>query len=62
MAMPKTAYRPLIHPKLKTTVPRTAIRDAVSRITNLRKSNPAAYQKLIERHADTVVRIAPQHS
>jgi hypothetical protein len=57
--MPKTAYRPLINPKLRTSVPRKAIRDAVRKLAMLRKTNPAEYRALLEKHANTTIRIVP---
>ena len=57
--MPKTAYRPLIEPKLRTSVPRKAMREAVQRLVTLRKTNPTAYRALIEQHKGTVIRIVP---
>lgn len=58
-AMPKTAYRPLIEPKLRTSVPRKVMREAVQKIAALRKTNPAAYRTLIGKHAETTIRIVP---
>jgi bifunctional N-acetylglucosamine-1-phosphate-uridyltransferase/glucosamine-1-phosphate-acetyltransferase GlmU-like protein len=55
--MPKTAYRPLIEPKLRTSVPRKAMREAVQKITTLRKTNPTAYRAMVEKHKGTVIRI-----
>ena len=57
--MPKTAYRPLIEPKLRTSVPRKVMREAVQKIATLRKTNPAAYRALIDKHAKTTIRIVP---
>jgi hypothetical protein len=57
--MPKTAYRPLINPKLPTSVPRKAMREAVRKLAMLRKTNPSAYRALIEKHANTTIRIMP---
>lgn len=57
--MSKTAYRPLIEPKLRTSVPRKAMREAVQKVATLRKTNPAAYRALIEKHKGTVIRIVP---
>ena len=57
--MPKTAYRPLIARRLRTSVPRSDIRKAVEKLRDLRKTDPAAYQALVEKHKDTVIRIVP---
>ena len=57
--MSKTAYRPLIEPKLRTSVPRKVMREAVQKIASLRKTNPAAYRALIDKHAKTTIRIVP---
>jgi hypothetical protein len=57
--MAKIAYRPLINPKLRTSVPRKAIRDAVRNLAKLRKTDPAAYRALLEKHVNTTIRIVP---
>jgi hypothetical protein len=57
--MGKTAYPPIIEPRLRTSVPRRRIRAAVKRMADLRKNDPAAYRALIERTANQTVRIVP---
>jgi hypothetical protein len=57
--MSKIAYRPLIARRLRTSVPRKEIRKAVEKIRDLRKTDPAAYRALVEKHKDTVIRIVP---
>lgn len=57
--MPKTACRPLIERKLRISVPRNAMREAVQRLVTLRKTNPTAYRALMEKHKGTDIRIVP---
>ena len=57
--MGKTAYPPIIEPRLRTSVPRRAIRAAVKQMANLRKNDPAAYRALIQRTAHQTIRIVP---
>ena len=49
----------MIEPRLRTSVPRKAMREAVQRLVTLRKTNPAAYRALIEKHKGTEIRIVP---
>lgn len=57
--MGKTAYPPILEPRLRTSVPRRNIRAAVKRIADLRKNDPAAYRALIQRTAHQTIRIIP---
>jgi len=49
----------LIEPKLRTSVPRKVIREAVQKLATLRKTNPGAYRTLIKKLANTTIRIVP---
>ncbi|MGA3172147.1 MAG: hypothetical protein ABSE62_14165 [Chthoniobacteraceae bacterium] len=56
----KVSYPPIIRPKwLRGTVPLRVIRKAVREVVEMRKNDPVAYEAMVKRHANTVVRIVP---
>jgi hypothetical protein len=56
----KVIYPPLIRPKwLRGTVPLKTIRKAVKEVVEMRTKDPVAYEAMVKRHANTVVRIVP---
>jgi len=58
--MPAKGYRPIIRPKnLRTSVPKKQIRDAVRKIRDMEKNDPAAYEAMVKKHANTVIRLVP---
>ena len=58
--MPAKGYRPIIRPKnLRTSVPKKQIRDAVRRVWEMEKNDPAAYEAWLKKHENTVVRLVP---
>ena len=53
-------YRPIIRPKnLRTSVPKKQIRDAVRKVWEMEKNDPAAYEAWLKKHENTVVRLVP---
>jgi hypothetical protein len=53
-------YRPIIRPKnLRTSVPKKQIRDAVKKVWEMEKNDPAAYEAWLKKHENTVVRLVP---
>ena len=58
--MPAKGYRPIIRPKnLRTSVPKKQIRDAVRKIRDMEKNDPAAYEAMVKKHENTVIRLVP---
>ena len=58
--MPANGYRPIIRPKnLRTTVPKKNFRKAVREVREMKKNDPAAYEAMVKRYANTIVRIVP---
>ncbi len=56
----KVKYPPLIRRKgLRGTVPLSVIRKAVREVVEMRTKDPVAYEAMVKRHANTVVRIVP---
>jgi hypothetical protein len=56
----KAKYPPLIRPKNpRTSVPVKQIRDAVRKIVEMKKNDPAAYEAWLKKHENTVVRLVP---
>jgi len=56
----KVSYPPIIRPKwLRGTVPLKAIRKAVWEVRELKKNDPAAYEAMVKKNANTIVRIVP---
>jgi hypothetical protein len=53
-------YRPIIRPKnLRTSVPKKQIRDAVRKVWEMEKNDPAAYEAMVKKHENTVIRLVP---
>lgn len=53
-------YPPIIRPKnLRTSVPKKQIRDAVRKIRDMERNDPAAYEAWLKKHENTVVRLVP---
>ena len=58
--MPANGYRPIIRPKhLRTSVPIEVIRKAVREVKEMRENDPAAYEAMVKRNANKIVRIVP---
>ena len=58
--MPANGYRPIIRPKnLRGTVPLKNIRKAVREVREMKKNDPVAYEAMVKRYANTIVRIVP---
>jgi len=58
--MPAKGYRPIIRPKnLRTSVPKKQIRDAVRKIRDMEKNDPTAYEAMVKKHENTVIRLVP---
>ena len=58
--MPANGYRPIIRPKnLRTSVPKKQISDAVRKVMDMKKNDPAAYKAWLKKHENTVVRLVP---
>ena len=56
-AMPKTAYRPILRPFVRTDAKAMRIARAVKAVARLRASDPGAYRSLLEKNAHRAVRI-----
>ncbi len=58
--MPAKGYRAIIRPKnLRTSVPKKQIRDAVRKVMDMKKNDPAAYEAMVKKHENTVIRLVP---
>ena len=53
-------YRPIIFPKNpRTTVPVERIREAVRKVKEMEKNDPAAYEAMVKRNAHRKIMIVP---
>ena len=56
----RVKYPPLIRPKNpRTSVPVKQIREAVRKVVEMEKNDPAAYEAMVKRNAHKIVRIVP---
>jgi hypothetical protein len=56
----KVKYPPLIRPKNpRTSVPVKQIRDAVRKVMDMKKNDPAAYEAMVKKNENTVIRLVP---
>ena len=60
--MPATKYRPIIEIQRNGTVSRAAIKQAIKRLAELKRTHPAEYKAKIRSSGSTPVRLVVKHS